>query len=126
MQVIELIKPIASVKKLPISLILAPDLPNHAIGDEKRLMQTLLNVVGNAVKYTKEGYVSIRASVAKPESLQDWRPPEFYPASSDGHFYIRVQVPCASSISEISIQSYIYVIQFLGYILVLCYCSSNY
>jgi ethylene receptor len=92
MQVIELIKPIASVKKLPITLILAPDLPTHAIGDEKRLMQTLLNVVGNAVKYTKEGYVSIRASVAKPESLQDWRPPEFYPASSDGHFYIRVQV----------------------------------
>jgi ethylene receptor len=91
-EVIELIKPIASVKKLPITLILAPDLPTHAIGDEKRLMQTLLNVVGNAVKYTKEGYVSIRASVAKPESLQDWRPPEFYPASSDGHFYIRVQV----------------------------------
>jgi ethylene receptor len=91
-EVIELIKPIASVKKLPITLILAPDLPTHAVGDEKRLMQTLLNVVGNAVKYTKEGYVSIRASVAKPESLQDWRPPEFYPTSSDGHFYIRVQV----------------------------------
>lgn len=91
-EVIELIKPIASVKKLPMTLILAPDLPTHAVGDEKRLMQTLLNVVGNAVKYTKEGYVSIRASVAKPESLQDWRPPEFYPVSSDGHFYIRVQV----------------------------------
>jgi len=92
MQIVELIKPIASVKKLPITLILAPDLPAHAIGDEKRLTQTLLNVVGNAVKFTKEGYVSIRASVAKPESLQDWRPPEFYPTSSDGHFYIRVQV----------------------------------
>ncbi|XP_050877185.1 probable ethylene response sensor 1 [Lathyrus oleraceus] len=91
-EVIELIKPIAYVKKLPITLILAPDLPDNAIGDEKRLMQTLLNVVGIAVKYTKEGYVSIRASIAKPESLQDWRPPEFYPASSDGHFYIRVQV----------------------------------
>ncbi|ESW35141.1 hypothetical protein PHAVU_001G210200 [Phaseolus vulgaris] len=91
-EIVELIKPIASVKKLPITLILAPDLPAHAIGDEKRLTQTLLNVVGNAVKFTKEGYVSIRASVAKPESLQDWRPPEFYPTSSDGHFYIRVQV----------------------------------
>ena len=87
-----MIKPIASLNKLPMTLILAPDLPVFAIGDEKRLMQTLLNVAGNAVKFTKEGYVSIRASVAKPECLHDWRPPEFYPASSDGHFFIRVQV----------------------------------
>ncbi|KAK7284616.1 hypothetical protein RJT34_19365 [Clitoria ternatea] len=91
-EIVELIKPIASVKKIPITLILAPDLPTYAVGDEKRLTQTLLNVVGNAVKFTKEGYVSLRASVAKPESLQDWRPPEFYPTSSDGHFYLRVQV----------------------------------
>ncbi|KAK7269654.1 hypothetical protein RIF29_22388 [Crotalaria pallida] len=91
-EVIDLIKPIASVKKLPMTLILGTDLPIFAIGDAKRLMQTLLNVVGNAVKFTKGGYISIRASVAKPESLQDWHPPEFYPASSDGHFYIRVQV----------------------------------
>lgn len=85
-------KPIASVKKLTMTLIMAPDLPACAVGDEKRLMQTLLNVAGNAVKFTKEGYVSIIASVAKPDSLRDWRPPEFYPMSSDGHFYLRVQV----------------------------------
>ncbi|GMJ09200.1 ETHYLENE RESPONSE SENSOR, ethylene response sensor 1 [Hibiscus trionum] len=91
-EVINLINPIASVKKLSMTMILAPDLPMFAIGDEKRLMQTILNVVGNAVKFTKAGYVSIIASVAKPESLRDWRPPEFYPVSIDGHFYLRVQV----------------------------------
>ncbi|KAK7277781.1 hypothetical protein RJT34_22798 [Clitoria ternatea] len=81
---------LAAVKDLLTTLILAPDLPFFAIGDGKRLEQILLNIVGNAVKFNKEGYVSIRASVAKPESLQDWRPPDFYPASS-GHFYMRVQ-----------------------------------
>ncbi|MBA0805357.1 hypothetical protein Gohar_004879, partial [Gossypium harknessii] len=91
-EAINLIKPIASIKKLSMTMILAPDLPMYAVGDEKRLMQTILNIVGNAVKFTKEGYVSIIASVAKPESLRDWRRPEFYPVSSQGHFYLRVQV----------------------------------
>lgn len=91
-EVINLIKPIASVKKLSMSLVLAPDLPVCAVGDEKRLMQTILNLAGNAVKFTKEGYVSLIASVAKPGSLRDWHPPDFYPLSSDGHFYLRVQV----------------------------------
>ncbi|KAJ7973007.1 Ethylene receptor [Quillaja saponaria] len=91
-EVINLIKPVASVKKLRMTLILAPDLPMCAIGDENRLLQVLLNVVGNGVKFTKEGYVSVIVSVAKQESLQDWLPPEFYPVSSDGHFYLRVQV----------------------------------
>lgn len=91
-EVIKLIKPVASCKKLSMTLIMAPELPTYAVGDEKRLMQTILNIVGNAVKFTKEGYVSIIASVAKPESLSDWRPPEFYPVLTDGHFYLRVQV----------------------------------
>ncbi|GFZ19377.1 ethylene response sensor 1 [Actinidia rufa] len=91
-QVVDLIRPIASVKKLSMTLILGPDLPVYAVGDEKRLIQTILNIVGNAVKFTKKGFVSIVASIAKPESLRDWRPPEFYPVSGDAHFFLRVQV----------------------------------
>ncbi|KAL9247144.1 hypothetical protein vseg_020607 [Gypsophila vaccaria] len=91
-EVVHLIKPIASVKKLSLTLVLAPETPVCAVGDEKRLMQTILNVVGNAVKFTKEGYVSVSASVERPESLNDWRGPEVHPVSSDGHFYLKVQV----------------------------------
>ena len=87
-----MIKPVTSLKKLSLSLQVAPDLPVYAIGDEKRLMQTILNVAGNAVKFSKEGMISITAIVAKPESFRDARVPDFLPIPSDNHFYLRVQV----------------------------------
>ncbi|KAF3943775.1 hypothetical protein ACB098_10G019800 [Castanea mollissima] len=96
-EVLNLIKPVASVKKLSITLNLAQDLPVHAVGDEKRLMQTMLNVVGNAVKFSKEGSISIIAFVAKSESLRDSRAPDFFPVPSDNHFYLRVQVKDSGS-----------------------------
>ncbi|KAK8527581.1 hypothetical protein V6N13_085402 [Hibiscus sabdariffa] len=91
-EVLNLIKPIASVKKLHVSLNLAPDLPEYAVGDEKRLMQTILNVVGNAVKFSKDGSISITAFVAKAELLRDSQTTEFFPVPGDNHFYLRVQV----------------------------------
>lgn len=90
-QVVNLIKPIASVKKLMLSLTLAPDLPEYAVGDEKRLMQIILNIAGNAVKFSKEGSISITASIAKPES-KNVGAPDFFPAPSANHFYVQVQV----------------------------------
>lgn len=82
----------ASVKKLHIVLNLAEDLPEYAVGDEKRLMQIILNVVGNGVKFSKEGSISITAFVAKAEYLRDARTPEFFPVPGDTNFYLRVQV----------------------------------
>lgn len=87
-----MIKPIASVKKLYVTLSLSPDLPEYSVGDEKRLMQVLLNVVGNAVKFTKEGGISICAFVAKSDSLRDPRAPEYFPIPSDNNFFLRVEV----------------------------------
>jgi ethylene receptor len=86
------IKPIAAIKRLSVSVILSPDLPLCAIGDEKRLMQTILNISGNAVKFTKEGHITLLASIVKADSLREFRTPEFHPAASDEHFYLKVQV----------------------------------
>ncbi|PIN24157.1 Sensory transduction histidine kinase [Handroanthus impetiginosus] len=103
-EVVNLVKPIAAVKKLTVTLTLALDVPVYASGDEKRLIQIILIIVGNAVKFTKDGYVAIEASVAKPEYIRGWRPSEFYPPSTDDHFYLRVQVKdsgCGISANDI-------------------------
>ncbi|BBM97851.1 ethylene receptor [Marchantia polymorpha subsp. ruderalis] len=91
-EVMNLVKPIASVKKLSVSLSLHPELPEYAVGDDKRLMQTALNVVGNAVKFTKEGSVTVNVCLERPEYLRDPRYPDFQPSHGENHCYIRVQV----------------------------------
>ncbi|XP_078446507.1 ethylene response sensor 1 isoform X2 [Wolffia australiana] len=91
-EVINLIKPIGEMKKVAVSLDLASDFPESAVGDEKRLMQIILNLVGNAIKFTKEGWVSVTASVAGVDSLKDVSGSDFFPVSADGQFYILVQV----------------------------------
>lgn len=91
-EVLNSVKPVASVRKLSLSLHLAPDLPQYAKGDDKRLMQITLNVVGNAVKFTKDGSVALIVCLERKEFLRDPRVPEFHPVYGDDCFFLRVQV----------------------------------
>ena len=92
LQVINLVKPIASVKKLVVTQNIASDVPELVCGDDKRLMQTALNVVGNAVKFTKEGSVTMTVCLERPELERDPNTPDFHPVNSTEYIYIRVQV----------------------------------
>ncbi|MBO4927597.1 MAG: DegV family EDD domain-containing protein [Clostridiales bacterium] len=49
----------AKEKKLDFHVDVSPDIPNELVGDEVRIKQILINVLNNAIKYTKEGSVTL-------------------------------------------------------------------
>ncbi len=58
----------AENKELKFSIAISPETPLHVIGDELRLKQILINLLGNAIKFTSQGAVSLTISVKESDN----------------------------------------------------------
>ncbi len=59
-KVIEMVAPRAQEKNLTLVCEIAPSVTNDLVGDPTRLRQVLLNLLGNAIKFTEAGGVSLK------------------------------------------------------------------
>ncbi len=61
---------LAEKKDISSSIWVSPEMPERLSGDNDRLAQVLLNLTGNAIKFTEEGEVEVRI---EPQGTSKWR-----------------------------------------------------
>ena len=68
---VKTLAPLAHAKALELAYEIRPDVPDDLIGDTGRLGQIVLNLVGNAIKFTEQGEVAVRvdAEAMTPDAV---------------------------------------------------------
>jgi signal transduction histidine kinase/CheY-like chemotaxis protein len=60
---VDLLSPRADAKRVSLDLRIHDGVPERVVGDEGRIRQVLLNLIGNAVKFTEKGSVLVHVEV---------------------------------------------------------------
>lgn len=67
-EVIDSLQQSAKANKTQIILDYDADIPNHLMSDPLKLSQVFMNLIGNAIKFTKDGKVTVIAKLLKKEN----------------------------------------------------------
>jgi PAS domain S-box-containing protein len=62
--IVDAVQVTAEEKRLRLVLDVNPDVPDALVGDALRLRQVLINLIGNAIKFTQQGEIRMRVDVA--------------------------------------------------------------
>jgi PAS domain S-box-containing protein len=69
-QVIDLFAPTAAQKNIQLAYLIHPQVPVQIVGDLTRLRQILMNLLNNAIKFTKQGEVVLSIHARQTESTK--------------------------------------------------------
>lgn len=65
----QLLKVAATKKNLPLTFKVSPDVPQVVMGDLNKFNRIIINLVGNAIKFTEKGSVDVEVSVLSRTEL---------------------------------------------------------